>query len=262
MTPNSQDQSPTNPIRDSLSVVVGGNQGIGAAIAAELGRRGSRVAIAGRNPATLDETLGALRSAGVTASSTRMDVTDVDAIRSGCAEIVDAHGPPRLLVNAAGGALKKDALDVSPEEWDQLVDTHLRGTFFTCQAFGRSMVAQGYGKVVNLSSTWGATVARGRSVYSAAKAGVTHLTAALGVEWGPLGVRVNAVAPTATMTPRVRERHEADPTAAAYSRQRIPLGRLAEVEDVVDAVMYLASASSDFITGQTLYVDGGWQHAK
>lgn len=255
-------QSATVPLEGSLSVVIGGNQGIGAALAHELGRHGSRVVIAGRNETTLKETLEALTEDGIEADVRTMDLTDVAGVQQGCQAIIADHGAPRLLVNAAGGSLKKDALDVTPDEWDQLLDTHLRGTFFATQAMARAMVEVGYGKVINFSSAWASTAARGRSIYATAKAGVSHMTAALAVEWAPLGVRVNAVAPTATMTPRVRQRHQETPDAAAFSIQRIPLGRIAEVEDVTNASMFLASSESDFITGQTLYVDGGWQYAK
>jgi 2-deoxy-D-gluconate 3-dehydrogenase len=124
------------------------------------------------------------------------------------------------------------------------------------------MADKRYGKIVNMSSTWATSAARGRSIYSIAKAGVSQLTAALAVEWGPLGLRVNAVAPSATRTPRVVERHQTDPSASQFSIDRIPLRRLAELEDVVAATMFLASEASDFVNGHTLYVDGGWQHAK
>ncbi|MEX0698800.1 MAG: SDR family oxidoreductase [Acidimicrobiia bacterium] len=249
-------------IAGSLSVVVGGNQGIGAAVARELAKQGSDLVLIGRNPDTLAETLATVRAVGVTATSQQIDISDVDALTAGCALILDQAGVPRLLVNSAGGALRKDAFDVEPAEWDRLIDTHLRGTFFACQAFGRAMAAEGYGKIVNMSSTWATSAARGRSVYSTAKAGISQLTAALAVEWAPLGIRVNAVAPSATRTPRVVERHQDDPTASQFSIDRIPLGRLAEVEDVVAATLFLASKESDFVTGHTLYVDGGWQHAK
>ena len=262
MNADSADQSSGIPLDGSLSVIIGGNQGIGAALAQELGRHGSRVVIAGRNERTLQETLAALQDESVVADARVMDLTDVDGVLEGCQQIIADHGTPRLLVNAAGGSLKKDALDVTPDEWDQLLDTHLRGTFFASQTMAKAMVDVGYGKVLNFSSAWASTAARGRSIYATAKAGVSHLTAALAVEWAPLGVRVNAIAPTATMTPRVQERHDSNPNAAAFSLARIPLGRIAEVSDVVNASMFLASESSDFITGQTLYVDGGWQYAK
>ena len=246
----------------SLSIVIGGNQGLGAGIASRLGELGSDLVLLGRNQDTLADTAKAIRGMGVSVTARSVDIRNVDALVGNLEEVIAEFGAPRVLVNSAGGTLKKPALEVSPAEWDVVIDTHLRGTFFACQAVGRAMVDAGYGKIVNLSSVWATSAAQDRSVYSIAKAGVAQLTAALAVEWGPFGVRVNSVAPSATVTPRVLLRHEQDPDAARYSIERIPLGRLAEVRDVVEAAIYLASESSDFVTGHALYVDGGWRSAK
>jgi 2-deoxy-D-gluconate 3-dehydrogenase len=249
----------------SLSVVVGGNQGIGAGVATRLSELGSNVILLGRNEQTLEQTAASIRDSSASDAFVeirRVDVQDLQQLQRQVDDLISEHGAPRLLVNSAGGSLKKAALDVTPEDWNTVVDTHLRGTFFASQAVAKAMSAEGYGKIVNLSSIWASTVAPERSVYAVAKAGVSHLTAALAVEWAPLGIRVNAVAPSATYTPRVLARHEEDPAAARYSAERIPLGTLAEVRDVVDAVVYLASDAADFVTGHTLYVDGGWRFAK
>jgi 2-deoxy-D-gluconate 3-dehydrogenase len=257
--------SSAGDLAGSLSIVTGGSQGIGAGIAARLAASGSDVVLVGRDEARLTSTAATVRAGaanGVSVSTRRIDVSDVDDLRSGMSAIVSELGTPRLLVNSAGGSLKRAALEVTPEEWDTVLDTHLRGTFFACQAVAKAMASAGYGKIVNLSSIWASTVSPDRSVYAAAKAGVGHLTAALAVEWAPLGIRVNAVAPAATYTPRVVARHEQDPTAARRTEERIPLGRLADVADVVEAVAYLASPESDFVTGHSLYVDGGWRFAK
>lgn len=246
----------------SVSVVVGGNQGLGAAAAEALAARGSIVVLAGRNSETLAETAERISGSGGHAVTHTVDITDVESTR-GLAEFVETEiGPTRLLVNAAGNTLKKPALEVTPADWDLVMNVHLRGVFFTCQAFAPPMMQRGYGKIVNLSSTWASTVAPSRSVYAAAKAAVSHLTAALAVEWASHGVRVNAVAPTATRTPRVEERQATDPSALSFSVERIPLGRIAEPSDVVAAIVFLAGTDSDFITGHTLDVDGGWRFSK
>lgn len=252
-------------LEGSLSVIAGGNQGIGAGIAARLAELGSDVVLLGRNEHTLTATADSIRGAGapgVRVETRRVDVQDLDGLQAGLESVIAELGAPRLLVNSVGGSLKKPALEVTPQEWSTTIDTHLRGTFFACQAVAKAMAGAGYGKIVNLSSIWSTTVAPERSVYAIAKAGVGHLTAALAVEWAPLGIRVNAVAPSATYTPRVLQRHEEEREAARYSVERIPLGKLAEVRDVVEAAMYLASDASDFVTGHTLYVDGGWRFAK
>jgi NAD(P)-dependent dehydrogenase (short-subunit alcohol dehydrogenase family) len=176
--------------------------------------------------------------------------------------VVDRYGVPTILVNCMGGGLYKAAIDVDVVEWDQIHETHLRGAFLTCQAFALPMRDAGYGKIVNLSSTWAFTVGSGRSVYASAKAGLSHLTAALALEWAPLGIRVNAVAPTTTRTPRIEQMFLDDPEREQYAVDRIPIGRLATPADVVGPVLFLASPMSDFVTGTTLLVDGGWVTAK
>jgi NAD(P)-dependent dehydrogenase (short-subunit alcohol dehydrogenase family) len=124
------------------------------------------------------------------------------------------------------------------------------------------MATTGFGKILNISSTWAATATPGRSVYSAAKAGVSHLTAALAVEWAPIGIRVNALAPGFTLTPRTLALLDERPDRLDYHLERIPLGRLADAEDLAGAALFLTSGESDFITGQTLYVDGGFHVAR
>lgn len=119
------------------------------------------------------------------------------------------------------------------------------------------MMAKGYGKIVNLSSTYPESIALGKSIYAIAKAGVSHMTRALALEWTPLGVRVNAIAPTATLTP-TRMQGFADKERLAWLLSRIPMKRLAQTQDLVGAVLFLASDASDFVTGHTLFVDGGW----
>jgi 2-deoxy-D-gluconate 3-dehydrogenase len=166
-----------------------------------------------------------------------------------------------ILVNCAGFGFTKPALETSEEDWDRLIDTHLKGTFFCCQALGRLLVERGYGKIINLSSTWSASTDMGKSVYGAAKAGVSYLTAALSTEWAPLGVRVNAIAPTSTLTANTARSFRENEARAQRLLSRIKLGRFAEPSDLVGAAVFLASPASDFITGHTLYVDGGWHAA-
>jgi NAD(P)-dependent dehydrogenase (short-subunit alcohol dehydrogenase family) len=250
-------------LRDVLAVVVGGSQGIGAAIAEGLAAEGSRVVLAARDAGRLEASGQRCVDAGASDVGVHtVDVRSPDSI----AELSDAvrkrHGPTTVLVNSAGVIDNRPALDVSVEDWDRIQTVHLRGPFLTAQAFAPAMIAEGYGKIVNLSSTWATTVAPERSVYAAAKAGLSHLTAGLAVEWAPLGIRVNAVAPGATRTPSREERFAADPGLEESFCDRIPLGRLAMPTDIVGAALFLAGPDSDFVTGHTLYVDGGWRFAR
>lgn len=260
----------TTPIQRALfdlsgrvGVVIGASEGsIGGAIAVALAQAGATVVVAGRNAERLASTRALVEETGAGGSSELVDVSDPESIARLSEIVVETHGPPTVLVNGAGVSVTKDAFDITVDDWDSVHDTHLRGTFFSCQAFGRHMAQDGYGKIINLSSTWAVTTGPKRSVYCAAKAGVSHLSSALAVEWAPLGVRVNALAPAATMTPTIEERLKQHPGREEYLRGGIPMGRLATPEDMVGAALFLASPASDFVTGHTLFVDGGWVTAK
>ena len=246
----------------AVSVVVGASGGIGQDIALGLVDAGSTVIATAREHSRLEETLDKAAQGRGALHGETVDIRSEEDIRRFADAVVDAHGTPAVLVNAAGVMIPKPAFEVTPVDWDATLDTQLRGPFFTCQAFGRHMAAAGYGKIVNLSSTWAVTVAPGRSAYCAAKAGLSHLTAALAQEWAEHGIRVNAVAPTATLTPAVMARNAAHPERDAWFRERIPLGRMATPEDVTGTALFLASRASDFITGETILVDGGWRASK
>jgi len=161
-------------------------------------------------------------------------------------------------VNNAGFGFTKAALDVTEQDWNNVFDTHAKGAFFCSQQIGPLMIERGYGKIINMSSTWSAATLSGKSVYCAAKAAVSHLTAALSTEWAPLGVRVNALAPGTTTTDSAKERILREPERFEGMRNRIKLGEFANPSDLVGAAIYLASAASDYVTGQTLFVDGGY----
>jgi NAD(P)-dependent dehydrogenase (short-subunit alcohol dehydrogenase family) len=249
-------------LRETVSVVIGATAGIGSAIAVGLARSGSSVVIAGRDTGRLAETGDQIAAAGGTAHAERVDVTDPDSVADLAETVAARYGTPRVLVNSAGVMVTKSAFDLTADDWDLVHDTQLRGPFLACQAFGRQMAGAGYGKIVNLSSTWAFTVGEGRSSYSAAKAGLSHLTTALACEWATHGVRVNAIAPTATRTPAADERISSDPEREAWVLSRIPMRRLATPDDIVGTALFLASSASDFITGETILVDGGWRAYK
>ncbi len=244
-----------------LAVVTGASEGIGATLAVAFARAGARLALVGRSPDRLRDVVAAIERSGGEARAYRADLrvrADVDAAAQA---VVAGQGVATILVNSAGVPLRKPAFDVTEEEWDAVMDTGLRGLFFASIAFGRAMAGQRYGKIVNLASTYSESVAAGRSVYATAKAGVAHLTRSLALEWAPLGVRVNALAPTFTVTP-TREAILADEEQARWIVARIPLGRVGHPADLVGAGLFLASEASDFMTGQTLFVDGGWNAAR
>jgi NAD(P)-dependent dehydrogenase (short-subunit alcohol dehydrogenase family) len=250
-----------------LAVITGASDGIGRAFALAYARSGAEIVLVSRTREKLLEVQRSVEAEGSRAHVVRADVGKVDDIRSLAREVsVIANDSSRdkggnlslVLVNCAGFGFTKPALDTTEEDWDQILDVHAKGTFFCCQSMGRLMLERGYGKIINLSSTWSASTDAGKSVYGAAKAGVSYLTAALSTEWAPLGVRVNAIAPTSTLTESTKRTFREDEARAQKLLSRIKLGRFADPSDLVGAAVFLASPASDFVTGQTLFVDGGW----
>jgi NAD(P)-dependent dehydrogenase (short-subunit alcohol dehydrogenase family) len=251
-----------------LAVITGASDGIGRAFAVAYARLGAELLLVSRRIEKLQEVKASVEAVGGSAHVVSADVSktkDIRKIEQEVSRLVksrnDGNGPSLVLVNCAGFGFTKPALDTTEEDWDRLLDTHLKGTFFCCQALGRLMIERGYGKIVNLSSTWSASTDIGKSVYGAAKAGVSYLTAALSTEWAPLGVRVNAIAPTSTLTENTARSFREDESRAQRLLSKIKLGRFAEPSDLVGAAIFLASSASDFVTGHTLYVDGGWHAA-
>jgi 2-deoxy-D-gluconate 3-dehydrogenase len=258
------DELPSFRLDGRLAVVTGASQGIGRTFALAYSRAGAEVVLVSRGREKLLEVQRAVEAAGGRAHVIRADLSKMDDIRSleqHVSKLIENRNLALVLVNCAGFGFTKPALEVSEEDWDRVLDVHAKGTFFCCQAFGRWMIDRGYGKIINLSSTWSASTDLGKSVYGLAKAGVSYLTAALSTEWAPFGVRVNAIAPTATLTESTSLAFQENAARAERLRSRIKLGRFAEPSDLVGAAIFLASPASDFITGHTLFVDGGWQAA-
>lgn len=252
----------TIDLSGKVAVVIGSSEGIGQAIAVALARAGAKMVLGGREEARMADTLGAIGEVGGHGRFGEIDVRAPDSIKAFGAELHAQEGAATILVNSMGGSLVKRLEDVEVEEWDNLHATHLRGTLLTCQMALEGMRSQGYGKIINLSSLAGFSVAKDRGSYSAAKAGLNQLTRALASEWGPYGIRVNGIAPGTTRTPRALLGFERDPTREAGIIARTPLGRIATPDDMVGAALFFASEMSDFITGQTIMVDGGLMSAR
>jgi NAD(P)-dependent dehydrogenase (short-subunit alcohol dehydrogenase family) len=243
-----------------LIIVTGASEGLGRTFAETFAALGAYVVLAARRRDKLEVVQQAIAAAGGQAEVVVTDLCSLDDIRRLAARVDDVAGTDAklVLVNNAGLGFTKPALEVTEAEWDSLIDLNLKGTFFCSQQIGALMLARGYGKIINLSSTWAVATDTGKSAYAAAKAGVRQLTAALSCEWAPQGVRVNALAPTSTLTDFVKRSFAARPDRVERVRSRIKLGRFAEPNDMVGAAIFLASAASDFVTGQTLFVDGGF----
>lgn len=245
------------PLVGCSAIVIGASQGIGETIAVGLAEAGAAVVVAARRRERLRAALARVDERGEVLGAEEVDVGSIVSIRTFADRCLDRYGAPTIIVNSAGVSFPHSALDTSVEQWDAIQHVNVRGPFFTCQAFAPAMADVGYGKIVNISSIWAVKAVVRRAAYAASKASLSHLTAALALEWAPLGIRVNALAPAATRTPGVIERLAQDPGRETYLRDSIPLGRIAEPDDLIGAAVFLASRASDFVTGHTLLVDGG-----
>ena len=231
------------------ALVTGGGTGLGRAIAAGLGRAGSDVVIAARRRDVLERTAEDLAvSADVRIEVDQVDIRDVDSVRS----LAERHGDVDILVNNAGGQFPQKARDFSPNGWRSVIDLNLNGAWNMTQAFGDRMLAAGGGAICQIVATVGRGIP-GIAHSAAARAGVVELSRTIAYEWGPT-VRVNCVAPGQFKTDAWDRTYE-DGVGAGYVDQPIP--SVGQVDDVANAVVFLVSPASRFITGQVVYVDGG-----
>jgi NAD(P)-dependent dehydrogenase (short-subunit alcohol dehydrogenase family) len=245
-------------MQSRVVVVTGAAGGIGKAVATKLSAADATVVIADRDLAGARATASELRAGGRDTRAMELDVCDAASVEREFGTLIATLDRIDVLVNCAGLSIR-GASDTYPvSSWDTVLDTNLKGTFLCCQAAGRGMLAQGAGRIVNIGSTAAAGGFPGRAAYCASKAGVVALTQVLAVEWAPKGVRVNCVSPAHTRTALLEDAIQKGFVNEADLLRRLPVGRLGIVNDVADAVAYLAVTATDFITGVNLYVDGGW----
>lgn len=239
------------------ALVTGGSSGIGLALAGVLARAGAKVAIVNRNADRGRAAAEELQAEGLDVRSFRADVRDSGQVEAAVAEIEAATGPVDILVNSHGVNHRQQALEFSDEDWGRIIDINLTGVFNTCRAVGRRMVARGEGRVINVSSVAARIGLADRAPYCASKGGVTQLTRALALEWARHGITVNAIGPGFIHTPLI-EPLLADPGFQDRVKAAVPLGRIGEPVELGGMVLLLASEAGSYITGQTIYIDGGW----
>lgn len=237
------------------ALVTGGGGGIGRAVSLELARAGASVVAADRSPDALAAAVAAAQRQHLTLCTVEADVSRVESLQAMVSEATGLLGGLDLLCNAAGIQVRKPALEVTEEDWDRLLDTNLRGTFFTCQQ-AAPQLKQSRGSIVNIASITSQYAVANISAYGVSKSGVAQLTRALALEWAP-EIRVNAVAPGYIDTPMTTD-VVSDPVRGPWILERIPLGRIGRPEDVAGPVVFLASEAAAYVTGQVLFADGGW----
>ncbi|MCM3790253.1 glucose 1-dehydrogenase [Domibacillus indicus] len=245
-------------LKNKKVVIVGGSKGIGKSIALAFAELGSDVLITGRNEQDLQEAAAELQQHNPQCSYLTADIQDVPQIYNMIDLAYRRLGRIDVLVNNAGINIAKPSLEVTEEDWDRVLDTNLKGTFFCTQRAGKYMIEQEHpGKIINIVSQMAFVGYIKRAAYCSSKGGAVQLTKALAVEWAQHQIKVNAVAPTFIETDFTKAMFE-DPDFHQDVLNRIPLGSLAKPNDVTGAVLFLASDMANFITGETIRVDGGW----
>ena len=247
-------QTPSFRLDGKRALVAGASSGIGLACATALAEHGADVTLAARRADKLEEAAQAMRAKGWTAAPLALDVADVEAVQA----TIAASEPYDILLNAAGLARHSPALETTPQDFDTVIGINLRGAYFLAQAVAKRLTEAGKGgSIITISSQMGLVGGQDRAVYCATKHAVEGFTKAMAIEWGPAGIRINTICPTFILTDLTRPSFE-DPEKRAWIEDKIKLGRVGVVADIMGAAVYLASDASDLVTGTSHLIDGGW----
>lgn len=239
------------------ALVTGGGRGIGKSIALGLAEAGANVAVTSRTESELKETAENIKGFSRKAYYASVDVRNLKDIKGFVQDIVNQEGKIDILVNGAGTNKRLSFLDVTEEEWDFVMGVNLKTALFTSQAVIPYMQERKYGKIINIASLTSEIAFPNMSAYAASKGGISQLTKALAVEFADDGILVNAIGPGYFKTEMTKVLFD-DEKKVEWMKSRIPLKRIGEPEELQGAAIYLASRASDYVTGQTIYVDGGW----
>jgi len=247
-------RTPSFRLDGKTALVTGASSGIGEAGAVALAEAGAKVIAVARRAERLDELAASCQAEGWDVTPLALDVTDLDAV----AQAVKDAGPVDILLNSAGMARHRPALDTRVDEFDEVVELNLKSAFFQARAVAEGLIAAGKpGSIISISSQMAKVGSIERSVYCATKAAVDGFTRAMAIEWGPHQIRINTICPTFVLTALTQSTFD-NPERRAWVEGKIKLGRVARVEDMMGAVVYLASDASAMVTGTSILVDGGW----
>ena len=240
-----------------VAIMTGAGRGLGRTMALALAAAGADLALASRTTTELESLVEEVEALGRRAIAVPTDVTSPEACEAMVRTTIDRLDRLDILVNNAGTNVRKPALEITPDEFDFVIQTNLKGYFNGARAAGPHFVAQGSGKIINLSSILGSVALPNQAAYASSKGAIDQLTKVLAIEWANAGVQVNSLAPTYFETDLTRPLYE-DPERKAFIEDRTPMGRWGQPHELAGAVIFLASSASDFVTGQTILVDGGW----
>jgi gluconate 5-dehydrogenase len=239
-------------LTDKVAIITGGSQGIGFGIAKAFGELKAKVVIVNRNPDQGMKAVDDIQRSGGYAISIPTDVVDLKSVGKMVQMVIDKFNKIDILVNNAAVNIRKPAEQMDETEFNYIIGINLKGVFICTQEVGRQMIKQKRGKIINISSTGANRALENLAVYCASKGGVSQLTKVFAYEWGKYNITVNAIGPGSVPTAM------SDPERFKKFLERIPLGRLGTPQDIAGLAIVLASDASNYITGQTIYVDGGW----
>lgn len=239
-----------------VAIVTGGAKGLGRGMALGLAEHGAKIAIIDSDHESAKDTIDEIKKMGIEAIHIGSDITNSKQVNEMVQKVLDQYGKIDILVNNAGTVVRKPILETTDEEWDRVLAVNLKGQFICARAVGPHMIEREKGKVINIGSVSSFLGHPGRGAYGASKGGVRILIKVLAVEWGKYNINVNGIAPGYTRTPMTAD-YLSDKDAYNTIVSKIPLNRVAEIEDYVGPVVFLASKASDYVSGQLLLVDGG-----